>query len=119
MTLELVLRRETLKVPVWKLARECNPFGDDCLLLNAQYAVRAPLSVDDFRQFVLELEEKDVAVTNSNISGLSLLSDEFGFRPTDQLSAAFKGVVIQEAEVRQSQTAVFTFQRKPGEWQWK
>jgi hypothetical protein len=79
MTLELVLRRETLKVPVWKLARECNLFGDGFLLLTAQYAVRAPLSLDDFRQFVVELEEKDVEVTNANIRGLFPRSDVFGF----------------------------------------
>jgi hypothetical protein len=89
MTLELVLRRETLKVPVWKRAR-------------------APLSVRDFRQFVLELEEKDVEVTNANIGGLFPLSDVFGFW---SVWAAFKGVVMQEAEARQSRIASFTFQR--------
>jgi hypothetical protein len=38
---------------------------------------------------------------------------------TALLSASFKGVLMEEAEARQSQTASFTFQRKPGEWQWK
>jgi hypothetical protein len=79
MTLELVLWRETLKIPVWKLARECNLVGDNFLLLSVQYAVRAPLSVDDFGQFVVALEEKGVKVTNANIGGLFPRSDVFGF----------------------------------------
>jgi hypothetical protein len=71
--------REILKVQVWKLLRECNLFGDAFRLPNAPSAVWTPVSVDGFRQFVLALEEKDVEVTNANISGLFLLCDEFGF----------------------------------------
>jgi hypothetical protein len=41
--------------------------------------VRAPLSVDDFPQFVVDLEEEDVEVLNANIGGLFPLSDVFGF----------------------------------------
>jgi phage terminase small subunit len=69
----LVRSREILKVQV------CNLFGDAFRLPNAPYAVLAPASVDDFRQFVLTLEEKDVEVTKVDISGLFLLCDEFGF----------------------------------------
>jgi hypothetical protein len=76
---------------------------------------RAPVSVDDFRPFVLALEEKYVEVTSANIGGLYRLCDEFGFGLSNRLSASFKGVLMEEAEARQSQTAAFTFQRKPGE----
>jgi hypothetical protein len=78
MTLELVRPRETLKVQIWKLVRECNLFGDAFLLLNAPYAMQTPVSVDESRQFVLALKEKDVEVTKVNIGRLFLLCDEFG-----------------------------------------
>jgi ABC-type lipopolysaccharide export system ATPase subunit len=77
MTLELVRPRETLKVQVWKLLRECNLFGEDFQLLNAPSAVQPPVSVGELRQFVPSLEEKDVEVTNANIRDLFLLCDEF------------------------------------------
>jgi hypothetical protein len=91
MTLELVLGRETLKVTVWKLERECNLVGNDFLPLSAQYPVRAPLSVDDFPQFVVEREEKDVEVPNANIGGrirfLACLSGVQGSRDAGSGSA--------------------------------
>jgi hypothetical protein len=68
-----------LTIQVWKLLREWNLFGDALLLLNAPYAVWTPVSVDDFRQFVLALEGKDVEATKADIGGLFLLCDEFGF----------------------------------------
>jgi hypothetical protein len=40
MTLELIR-------PVRTLMMKCNLFADDPLLLNASYAVRAPVSVDE------------------------------------------------------------------------
>jgi hypothetical protein len=49
MALELVRSRETLKVQVSKLVRECNLLGDAFILPNAPYAVLAPVSVDGFR----------------------------------------------------------------------
>jgi ribosome-associated toxin RatA of RatAB toxin-antitoxin module len=81
--------------------------------------VRAPVSVDGFRQFLPVLEAKDVEATNANIGGFSLFYNELGFGLSEWLSASFKGVVMQEAEGRQSQMASFTFQRKLGEWQLK
>jgi hypothetical protein len=108
-TLELVHPRETLKVPFRTLVLKCNLFSDDPALACAPYSVQAPVSVDDFRQFVLALEDKDVEMTNANFGGLSLLCDEFRFTPLSERlsafrqSADFKEVVI--AEVRHSQTA--------------
>jgi hypothetical protein len=108
-TLELVHPREALKIPIQTLVLKCNLFADDPKLARTPYSVRAPVSVDDFRQFVLALEDQDVEVTNMNFGGLSLLCDEFRFAAlSERLSAFrqspdFKEVVI--AEVRQSQTA--------------
>jgi hypothetical protein len=78
---------------------------------------RPPVSVNDFHQFVLGLEEKSVEVTNATISGLSLLCDKFGFWSLCSAFSVFQGVLMEEAEARQSQTAAFTFQRNP--WEWK
>jgi hypothetical protein len=40
---------------------------------------RAPVSVDDFNQLALALEEKYVEMMNTKIGSLSRLCDEFGF----------------------------------------
>jgi hypothetical protein len=90
MTLELVHPRETLKVLIWKLVRECRLFTDNLMLVGAPYSVRAPVSVDDFRLFVSALEDKPVEVTNSNFGGLSLLCDEFGFAALSERLSAFR-----------------------------
>jgi hypothetical protein len=58
---------------------KCTLFTDDPALAGASSAVRSPVSVDDFHQFVWALENKDIEVTNVNVGGLSLMSDEFGF----------------------------------------
>jgi hypothetical protein len=87
---ELVHPRETLKVPVWKLVRECGLFADDPTLLCVPYSVRAPVSVDDFRQFVLALEGQDFEVTDANFGGLSLLCDEFCFESLSERLSAFQ-----------------------------
>jgi hypothetical protein len=52
--------------------------------------VRAPVSVEDFRQFVSALEDQDVEVTNANFGGLSLLSDEFRFESLSERLSAFR-----------------------------
>jgi hypothetical protein len=77
--LELVHPGETLKVPFRTLVLKCNLFADDPVLAVGRYSVRAAVSVDDFRLFVLALKDNEVEVTNGNFGGLSLLCDEFGF----------------------------------------
>jgi hypothetical protein len=112
-TVELVHPQETLKVPVRTLVLKCNLFADNPVLAGAPYSVRAPVSVDDFRQFVLALEDKDVEVTNANFGALSLLCDEFRFFGLyERLSAfrqpsAFKQVaVVEDSEARLRLSAV-------------
>jgi hypothetical protein len=90
MTLELVHRGETLKVPIRELMTKCNLFADDPSLVAAPYSVRAPVSIDDFRQFVSVLEDKAVEVTNANFGGLSLLCDEFRFESLSERLSAFR-----------------------------
>jgi hypothetical protein len=89
-TLELVHPRETLKVLVRTLVMKCNLFADDPVLAGAPYIVRAPVSVDDFRQFVLALEDKAIEVTNVNFSRLSLLCNEFRFAALSERLSAFR-----------------------------
>jgi hypothetical protein len=69
---------------------KCNPFTDSPLLAGAPCSVRAPVSIDDFSQFVSMLEDKDVEVTNANIDGLSLLCDEFRFTALSERLSAFR-----------------------------
>jgi hypothetical protein len=43
------------------------------LLMNAPHGAWASVSDDDFLQFVLALDEKDVEITKATIGGLPLL----------------------------------------------
>jgi hypothetical protein len=78
-TLELVHPHETLTVPFRTLVMKCNLFADDPMLAGAPYSVQAPVSVDNFHQFVSALANQPVAVTVAHFGGLSLLCDEFRF----------------------------------------
>jgi hypothetical protein len=82
MTLEFVL-------PVRTLMMQFNLFADDHMLLNASYAVRAPVSVDEFLQFVLLLSEK-MLKSRTPTTGLSLLCDEFRFGNLSEPLTAFQ-----------------------------
>jgi hypothetical protein len=66
-TLEFLRPRKTLKVPI-----------------------RAPASVDRFRQFVVVLEDRDVEQTNANVGILSLLCDEYRFFCLSEPLSAFQ-----------------------------
>jgi hypothetical protein len=88
-TLELVHPRKTLKVPIRTLVMKCKLFADDPMLAGAPYSVRAPVSVEDFCQFVSVLEDKNVEVTNANIGSFSLLCDEFRFTVLSERLSAF------------------------------
>jgi hypothetical protein len=60
------------------------------VLAGAPYSVRAPVSVEDFRQFVLALEGQDVEVTQANFDGLSLLCKKFRFEILSERLSAFR-----------------------------
>jgi hypothetical protein len=70
------------------------------------------VSVADFRQFVSAMDGGAVAIMNENISGLSLLCDEFGFAGLAaellefRRSAAFKEVATMFTEARLRLSAV-------------
>jgi hypothetical protein len=70
-------------------------------------------SVDDFRQFVSALEDKDVEMTNANFGDLSLLYDEFLFAALSERLSAFRqsadfteAAAMQDSEVRLSLSAL-------------
>jgi hypothetical protein len=109
-TLELVHPRETLVVPVQTLLLKCGLFSDDPLVHSVPYSVQAPVSVNDFRQFVSALEDKDVEVTNVNFGGLSLLCDEFRFEGlSERLSAFRQSADFKEAAVSEDSEARLNF----------
>jgi hypothetical protein len=102
-TLMLIHPCKILTVSVPTLMLKCIIFTDDPVLTGVPYSVRAPVSVDDFRQFIFALEGKDTEVRNVNFGGLSVLCDEFRFNGLSeslsafQQSASFKGVAAMEA----------------------
>jgi hypothetical protein len=102
---DLVHAGEILKVSLHISPLKCNLFADNPSLTSFPHSVRALVGVDDFREFVLVLEDKSVQITNADLGGLSLLCDQFCFIGLSewlsafQRSANFKAVVmIEEAE---------------------
>jgi hypothetical protein len=61
------------------LVLECTLFTDIPVLFGSADAVRASVSVDNLRQFLLALGTEAIKVMNANICGSSLLRDEFRF----------------------------------------
>jgi hypothetical protein len=49
-----------------------------------------PVSVDDFRQFILAADNQEVEVTNASFGGFSLLYDEFLFENLSGRLSAFR-----------------------------
>jgi hypothetical protein len=76
----LVHPEAPLPVPTPLLVSKCDLFSDNPGLVVSPYAVQSPVSLSDFREFVLALEGTTVKVTNDNFSGLLHLCAEFAFR---------------------------------------
>jgi hypothetical protein len=80
--------------------------------------MRAPVSVGDFRQVVSGLGDKGVEVTNKNLSGLSLLCDEFRFAGlSERLSPFWQSAHCNEVAtwIRSSEPAFPTTAEAPKE----
>jgi hypothetical protein len=79
----LVHPLRTFKVSARLIVFKCDLFTDNPGLAASPHAVRSPVSLADFGEFVSLLEGNAIAITNDNIKGLSALCDEsfrrFGF----------------------------------------
>jgi hypothetical protein len=76
----LVHPGETFTVTAQCLVSQCGLCNDDASLLAAPSAVRSPVPLPLFRDFVAALEGKPLEINRENVAGLSLLCAEFGFR---------------------------------------
>jgi hypothetical protein len=75
----LVHPQETRQVSGLQLITKCDLFRNDLTLVVSPYNIKSSVFVEDFREFVSAIEDRPIKITVSNISGLSLLSKEFGF----------------------------------------
>jgi hypothetical protein len=80
----------TFGVPDQVRVLKCGLPTDDPAVAGAPDSVRAVVSVGDFRQLVLALEDKGMKVTNANLGGFSLLCDELCFAALSQRLLAFR-----------------------------
>jgi hypothetical protein len=78
-SIALVHPGETLRVPALQVMNKCNTFQKNPALLVTPYRVRSSINLSIFREFVSALEGKTVNVTDTNLTGLSRLCEEFGF----------------------------------------
>jgi hypothetical protein len=70
---------ETLTVPVFQAITNCSLFRKNVTLASTPYKVEFPVSLSIFREFVSALEGNVVEITDTNLTGLQRLCEEFGF----------------------------------------
>jgi hypothetical protein len=74
----LVANGRTLEVNSDSLLSGCQLFAQDPVLMQTPYAVRSQVSHSDVQDFLSLIEGRHVVITPRNVSGLWLLSEEFG-----------------------------------------
>jgi hypothetical protein len=112
---------EEKSVPAVQLIAKCALFRNNPDLGNAPYAIRSSVSVEVFREFVTVIEDEAVPITHTNLSGLALLCDEFGFESlTMRVSAAadpathIRIAALEERDRRRERDIAALFTRLSG-----
>jgi hypothetical protein len=77
---ELIHSQRTYQVSVVHLITKCDLFKNNPGLTIAPYHVQSEVSQEDFQEFLSALEGKSIHINDKNFSGLSQLSEEFGFQ---------------------------------------
>jgi lambda repressor-like predicted transcriptional regulator len=91
----LIHPEEEWKVLVLHVVTKCTLFQNHVLLATGRYKIRSSVPLDVFQQFVLALNGASVTITEANLSGLFLLSEEFGFEALYLQLLEFKGSTKQ------------------------
>jgi hypothetical protein len=81
---------EQVQVSGVQLINKCNLFKNNVALAAAPYVIQCRIPLGVFRRFISALEDGAIRITNANCSGLSLLSEEFGFQALSARLTEFK-----------------------------
>jgi hypothetical protein len=102
----LVHPKENCEVVGLNAILKCNLFQNNITFAAVPYKIRSSVPLDIFRQFVAVLNGNPVTITEANLTGLLLLSEEFGFEALGTQLSEFrqstmsKGMEDTEARAR-------------------
>jgi hypothetical protein len=115
----LVHPGETFTVTAQNLVSQCGLFNTRASLLTAPYTVRSPVPLHLFRDFVAALAGKPLEINRENVSGLSLLCAEFGFRSLAGKVAGFRAspafLAVKPAEDCQARLRIASLEERSQE----
>jgi hypothetical protein len=84
----LVLGEEAFTATSEPLGLACDVFAAGGS--PSRYRVQSRITLDHFQSFLEAVKGKDIQITNENVSGLSQLCAEFGFRNLSSKLSAFR-----------------------------
>jgi hypothetical protein len=97
----LIHPEEQHEIPVRQAINKCSLFEDNPKLVSTPYTIQTSIPITIFRDFVSELKGNTISITESNFSGLSQLSEEFGFGDfRTKLSEFRSSIKSRETETR-------------------
>jgi hypothetical protein len=70
---------ETFTIPTLQMMTKCSLFQKNPTLLVSPYRVQSPVSLSIFREFISALEGNVITITDTNLTELQQLCEEFGF----------------------------------------
>jgi hypothetical protein len=71
--------KETFKIPVLQVINKCSLFQNNPSLLGSPYRVQSSISLSIFREFLSALKGNSITITDTNLTELHQLCEEFGF----------------------------------------
>jgi hypothetical protein len=106
----LIHPEEKCEVVGLHVINKCNLFRNNLILTTVPYKIRSSVPLSIFLQFVLALNGNTLTITDSNLVGLSLLCEEFGFETLGAQLLEFKQSRkqngIEDTEVRTRITTI-------------
>jgi hypothetical protein len=70
---------QTFTIPALQVMTKCTLFQNNPTLLASPYRVQSPVSLSIFREFLSALEGNAINITDTNLTELHQLYEEFGF----------------------------------------
>jgi hypothetical protein len=89
-TISLIHPQQRFQVLEQLLIQKCDLFRDSPSLTLSPYTLISQVSQSDFGTFVSALEGASLSITNDNMGGLSLLSEEFRFGALSERLSQFR-----------------------------